>query len=160
MTWEFSGTRDDMETLNRWERTLERWEEAVVAKVFRSEPVELLGALRRECDDHAVVCGPHRVVVPNVYDVELADAVYGELERRGYSVGEELTDHLVRHAEKNGYEWAGPPTVHVTRSGAVPNGRYRVESNPMAQIRAEAFTAPVPADAGPGAAHTGPGETA
>ncbi|MET7765753.1 DUF3662 domain-containing protein [Streptomyces sp. NPDC005393] len=133
-----------METLNRWERVLERWEEALVAKVFRSEPVELLGALQRECDDHAVVCGPHRVVVPNVYDVALSDAVYEELERRGCSVGEELTDHLMRHAEENGYEWAGPPTVHVTRSSTVPNGRYQVASNPMSHIRADAFTAPVP----------------
>ncbi|MEV6127775.1 DUF3662 domain-containing protein [Streptomyces violaceusniger] len=128
-----------MQTLNRWERAIARWEESLLAKVVRSEPVELLGALKRECDSHAVVCGPTRVVVPNVYDVELADAVHEELTRRGCQVGQELTDRLARHAEDKGYEWAGPLTVHVSRSGRVPNGRYRVAGRPMAHIRADRF---------------------
>ncbi len=128
-----------MQTLNRWERAIARWEESLLAKVVRSEPVELLGALKRECDSHAVVCGPTRVVVPNVYDVELADAVHEELTRRGCQVGQELTDRLVRHAEDKGYEWAGPLTVHVSRSSRVPNGRYRVTGRPMAHIRADTF---------------------
>lgn len=128
-----------MQTLNRWERAIARWEESLLAKVVRSEPVELLGALKRECDSHAVVCGPTRVVVPNVYDVELAGAVHEELTRRGCQVGQELTDRLVRHAEGKGYEWAGPLTVHVSRSGRVPNGRYRVAGRPMAHIRADTF---------------------
>ncbi|WP_413812062.1 DUF3662 domain-containing protein [Streptomyces sp. OE57] len=128
-----------MQTLNRWERAIERWEASLLAKVVRGEPVELLGALKRECDSHTVVCGPTRVVVPNVYDVELAEPVHEELTRRGCHVGQELTDHLMRHAEDKGYEWAGPLTVHVSRSDRVPNGRYRVVGRPMAHIRADTF---------------------
>ncbi|MEV6653633.1 DUF3662 domain-containing protein [Streptomyces sp. NPDC051219] len=128
-----------MGTLSRWEQAVERWENALLAKVFRSDPVELLDALRRECDGHAVVCSKSRVVVPNAYNVELADGVYEELARRGSQVGQALTDSLARHAERSGYEWAGPLTVHVAKSSHVPNGRYRISSNATPNIRADGF---------------------
>lgn len=136
-----SGTRYLMGTLRRWERKVERWERALLSKVFPDEPVELLDALRRECDDHAVVCSHSRVVVPNAYEVELSGDVYEELARHGERVGQELTDSLARHGEDKGYEWAGPLAVRVTPSDDVPNGRYRVTSAPTPQVRADAFAA-------------------
>ncbi|MFD3457015.1 DUF3662 domain-containing protein [Streptomyces sp. NPDC058691] len=126
-----------MGMLRRWERAIERWENALYAKVFGHEPVELLDALRRECDDHAVVCSASRVVVPNVYTVELAVPVHEELGPDRGRVGEVLTDALQRHAERRDYEWAGPLTVHITGAAVLPNGRYRVVSSPMRQIRAD-----------------------
>jgi hypothetical protein len=126
-----------MGELKRWERAIEQFEQSLIAKVFGREPVEVLDALRRECDDHAVVCSHSRVVVPNVYVVELADDVHAEVDRRGESVGQELTDSLARHGEQKGYEWAGPLTVHITGSAHVPNGRYRVTCAPMPRIRAD-----------------------
>ncbi|MFE0631301.1 DUF3662 domain-containing protein [Streptomyces sp. NPDC058864] len=129
-----------MGALTRWERVIEGWERALVARVRRREPVELLAALRRECDARAVVCSSTRVVVPNVYTVELADTPHRELVPHRARVGEALTDSLLRHAERRGYEWAGPVTVRIVRSAHVPNGRYRVSSNPMSRIRADALT--------------------
>ncbi|MFJ4847114.1 MULTISPECIES: DUF3662 domain-containing protein [unclassified Streptomyces] len=126
-----------MGMLRRWERAIERWEQALYAKVFDHEPVELLDALRRECDGHAVVCSASRVVVPNVYTVELAAPVHEELGSDRERVGEALTDALQRHAERRDYEWAGPLAVHITRAARLPNGRYRVVSSPMRQIRAD-----------------------
>ncbi|GAA2431376.1 DUF3662 domain-containing protein [Streptomyces macrosporus] len=131
-----------MGALNRWERKVERWEQALLSKVFGDEPVELLDALRHECDSHAVVCSHSRVVVPNAYEVELPGEVYEELERRGGRIGQELTDSLARHGESKGYEWAGPLAVRVTASDHVPNGRYRVTSSPAPQVRVDAFAAP------------------
>lgn len=128
-----------MDTLTRIERAIERFEDALLAKMFPSEPVELLGALRQECDSQAVVCSSSRVVVPNAYDVELSDEVYEELSRHGKQAGQTLTDNLMRHAEEQGYEWAGPLTVHVTKSSQVPNGRYQVAATPLTHIRADAF---------------------
>ncbi|MFF7209523.1 DUF3662 domain-containing protein [Streptomyces sp. NPDC008238] len=128
-----------MGTLKRWERVIERWERALVARVRHREPVELLDALRRECDARAVVCSPTRVVVPNVFTVELADAPHRELVPHQGRVGEVMTDSLLRHADRRGYEWAGPVTVRIVRSAHVPNGRYRVSSNPMSRIRADAL---------------------
>jgi hypothetical protein len=128
-----------MDTLTRIERAIERFEDALLAKVFRTEPVELLGALREECDSQAVVCSSSRVVVPNAYDIELSGEVYDTLSRHGQQAGQTLTDSLMRHADEQGYEWAGPLTVHVTRSNQVPNGRYRVAAAPLTHIRADAF---------------------
>ncbi|MFJ5218425.1 DUF3662 domain-containing protein [Streptomyces sp. NPDC088354] len=141
-----------MGMLRRWERAIERWEHALYARAFDHEPVELLDALRRECDDRAVVCSASRVVVPNVYTVELAVAVHEELGQDRGRVGEALTDALQRHAERRDYEWAGPLTVRVTGVTAqLPNGRYRVVSSPMRQIRADVI-APRPG----GRRRTGP----
>ncbi|MDT0478796.1 MULTISPECIES: DUF3662 domain-containing protein [Streptomyces] len=128
-----------MGALSTLEQAMEHGWEALWARVLDREPVELLEALRRECDSHVVVCSESRVVVPNAYDVELADFAYDELVRRGSSVGQELTDSLARHGERQGYEWAGPLTVHISRSDHVPNGRYRVTSGAMPHVSAEGF---------------------
>ncbi|MGW0561602.1 DUF3662 domain-containing protein [Streptomyces sp. NPDC003016] len=128
-----------METLNQWEQALERWQNALLAKVSHSEPVELIDALRRECDDHAVVCSENRVIAPNAYEVGIDDRIHEELVRHGDRVGQALTDALARHGEKNGYEWAGPLTVRVTASADLPDGRYRVASSAMPHVRADAF---------------------
>ncbi|MEU9170428.1 DUF3662 domain-containing protein [Streptomyces sp. NPDC048420] len=128
-----------MGALSTLEQAMEHGWETLWARIVDREPVELLDALRRECDSNVVVCSERRVVVPNAYDVELADFAYDELVRRGSDVGQELTDSLARHGERQGYEWAGPLTVHITRSDQVPNGRYRVASRAMAHVSAEGF---------------------
>ncbi|MGX1543582.1 DUF3662 domain-containing protein [Streptomyces adustus] len=127
-----------MIALSAWELTLERHWEALWARVVGKEPIELLAALRRECDDHAVVCSERLVVVPNAYDVELDATVHDELTRRDSHVGQALTDSLARHADREGYAWAGPLTVRVVRSSNVPNGRYRVASRATAHVGAAA----------------------
>ncbi|MFE6741766.1 DUF3662 domain-containing protein [Streptomyces tubercidicus] len=126
-----------MGILRRWERVVEDCESALVAKIFRTDPVQMLDALRRECDDHAIVCSQSRVLVPNDYTVELAEQVHDVLAARGGEVGRQLTDVLARHAADHGYEWAGPLTVHVT-TAEVPNGRYRISSAALAHIPAVA----------------------
>ncbi|GAA2442443.1 DUF3662 domain-containing protein [Streptomyces glaucus] len=128
-----------MGALSALERALENRWEALWARVLDKEPVEVLDALRQECDGNAVVSPTGRVMVPNAYDVELADGVHQELGRHGSRVGQALTDGLARHAERRGYEWAGPLTVHVAGSADVPNGRYRVASRVMPHVSAEGF---------------------
>ncbi|MGV9253126.1 DUF3662 domain-containing protein [Streptomyces sp. NPDC003697] len=128
-----------MSALSALEQALENRWEALWARIAGKGPVELLDALRQECDAHAVVCSQDRVIVPNAYDVELADRVHDELMHHGGRVGQVLTDSLARHAERNGYEWAGPLTVHITRAHDVPNGRYRIASHVMRHVSAEAF---------------------
>ncbi|MFJ8667632.1 DUF3662 domain-containing protein [Streptomyces sp. NPDC093600] len=128
--------------LTRWERSLERWQSALLSKARRREPVELLDALRRECDAHAVVCSESRVVVPNAYEVELDTKVHETLMRHGGAdVGQALTDDLARHGERKGYEWAGPLAVRVTPTRRPSGDPYRVSSGPMAHVRADAFPA-------------------
>ncbi|MET7454114.1 DUF3662 domain-containing protein [Streptomyces sp. NPDC005574] len=128
-----------MSALSALEQALEQRWDSLWARVCGRGPVELVDALRRECDRHAVVCSGSLIVVPNAYDIELADGVHDELTRHDSQVGQALTDSLARHGERKGYEWAGPLTVHLTRSPDVPNGRYRVASSVMAHVSAEAF---------------------
>ncbi|MFI9821386.1 DUF3662 domain-containing protein [Streptomyces sp. NPDC052013] len=130
-----------MSALSALEQALENRWEAVWARMLGRdrEPVELVEALRHECDSNAVVSPAGRVMVPNAYDVELADTVHEELCRRGTSVGQALTDSLARHAARQGYAWAGPLTVHVGRSRDLPNGRYRVASSVMRHVSAAGF---------------------
>lgn len=132
-----------MSTLTGLERALERFGQRMLGQIRHKEPVELVDALRRECDEHAIVCSESRVVVPNAYDVELADFAHEELERNGDArIDQVLTDTLARHGERKGYEWAGPLVVHVTKSLHVPNGRYHVASRVMPHVRADEFRPP------------------
>ncbi|MFD5627579.1 MULTISPECIES: FhaA domain-containing protein [unclassified Streptomyces] len=135
-----------MSTLTGVERALERFGQRMLGRIRDKEPVELVEALRRECDEHIVVCSESRIVVPNAYDVELAEFAHEELERNGDDrIDQILTDTLARHGERKGYEWAGPLAVHVTKSCHVPNGRYRVASRVMHNVRADAFPRSAPA---------------
>lgn len=138
-----------MGALSALEQALENRWRTLWARLFGRDPVELVDALRRECDSKAVVCRAGRVMVPNAYDVELAAPVHEELTRRGGRVGQVLTDRLARHAARHGYEWAGPLAVHVHRSADVPNGRYRVASSVMPHVSADAFQRAGSAGAGP-----------
>lgn len=128
-----------MSTLTGWERALERFGETLLAQIRHKDPVEIVDALQQECDGNVVVCSESRVVVPNAYDVELAEFAHDELERHGGRVDQVLTDSLARHGERRGYEWAGPLAVHVTKARHLPNGRYRVTSRVMRHVRADAF---------------------
>ncbi|MET9956502.1 DUF3662 domain-containing protein [Streptomyces sp. NPDC006339] len=129
------------ETLTRWERALERWQSALVSRLRPTrEPVELVDALHEECDSHAVVCSESRVVVPNAYEVELDTGVYAELVHHDCGdVGTLLTDNLARYGRRQGYEWAGPLTVHITPTPLPSGTPYRVHSVPMPHVRADAF---------------------
>ncbi|MEU3897395.1 DUF3662 domain-containing protein [Streptomyces sp. NPDC045251] len=139
-----------MGAISALEKTLENRVGALWARVFDKDPVELVDALRTECDSKAVVSPAGRVMVPNAYDVALAGAVHDELTRGGGRVGQMLTDSLARHAERRGYEWAGPLAVHVTRSDDVPGGRYRVASGVLPHVSADGFPHAEPTS-GPGA---------
>lgn len=126
-----------MSALTALEQTLENRWEALWARVRDKEPVELVDALREECDSNALVCAEGRTMAPNMYAVELHHAVHDELVRRGSRVGQALTDSLARHGEQRGYTWPGPLTVHITRSAHVPNGRYRVTSAVTSHVSAD-----------------------
>ncbi|GAA4789480.1 DUF3662 domain-containing protein [Streptomyces ziwulingensis] len=128
-----------MGALSALEKALEHRWEALWTRVLDKEPVELLDALRTECDSNAVVCAQGRVLVPNAYDVALTDDVHEELTRQGGRVGQAITDSLIRHAERHGYEWAGPLAVHIATSRDVPNGRFSVASRVMPHVSARAF---------------------
>ncbi|MET9465935.1 DUF3662 domain-containing protein [Streptomyces sp. NPDC006544] len=112
-------------------------------KLFGSDAeAEVVAALLRTCDEGAVVCSSQRTVVPNVYTVELPSPGYAEIGPHLTVVGQELTDRLERHGEREGYEWAGPLTVRLAAAEEVPNGRYQVRCAPMTHITSAPLSAP------------------
>ncbi|MGW6941762.1 DUF3662 domain-containing protein [Streptomyces xanthophaeus] len=135
-----------MGALKGWERAIERAEQALVEKLFGSDEMEaeVVEALLRTCDEQAVVCSSQRTVVPNVYTVELPSPVYAEIGPHLTIVGQQLTDRLERHGQRESYEWAGPLTVRLTTAEHIPNGRYQVRCAPMAHITSAPLNAPDP----------------
>ncbi|MCY0943108.1 MULTISPECIES: DUF3662 domain-containing protein [Streptomyces] len=128
-----------MNALSRWEDAVERWQDALMDRIRHREPVELVQALQRECDERAVVCSRCRVIAPNAYEIDLPPDVYRKIARHARRIGLQLTDALVRHGENHGYEWAGPLAVRLRPAELEPGSRYRISSAPMPHIRATAF---------------------
>ncbi|MYT73768.1 MULTISPECIES: DUF3662 domain-containing protein [unclassified Streptomyces] len=77
----------------------------------RTKQAEVLVALRRYCDAHAMIVGRGRVLVPNHYVVQLPPPTYQQLDHVAQAVCHELSVCLRRHAAQQGYMFAGP--VHV-----------------------------------------------
>ncbi|MEU9032026.1 FhaA domain-containing protein [Streptomyces sp. NPDC048383] len=71
----------------------------------------------------------------------MPSSVYAEIGPHLTVVGQELTDRLERHGERESYEWAGPLTVRLAAAERVPNGGYKVHCAPMAHITSAPLTA-------------------
>ena len=67
-----------MGVLQRFERRLGGLVEGAFAKVFKGgvEPVELAGALARECDDRKAISAT-RSLVPNEFTIALSPVLFG-----------------------------------------------------------------------------------
>jgi hypothetical protein len=113
---------------DRVERGLERAVHGAFAKAFKSEvqPVEIASAMRRAMDDRATTISRGRIVVPNLFTIELAPTDFERL--TGFS--EMLTDELVasaqEHAESQRYQAGGPIQVSFASKEDLEVGVFRV----------------------------------
>lgn len=81
-----------MGVLKKFEQRLEGLVNGTFAKVFKSEvqPVEIAGALQRECDNNATIWNRDRTVVPNDFIVELSTPDFERLSPYSGQLGDEL----------------------------------------------------------------------
>jgi hypothetical protein len=116
--------------LQRFERRLGGLVEGAFAKVFKGgvEPVELAGALARECDDRKAISAT-RSLVPNEFTISLSDQDYERLSPYGHALGEELATLVREHAAEQRYTFVGPVLVRLEHDGELPLGIYRIESS-------------------------------
>lgn len=121
--------------LLRLERAIERWEIALLHKVFGPERSELLDALRRECDANRTVLSRSRTLVPNAFTVELNPDTYDRLEPCLDELCHQLTDVLLQHAQRRGFEFPGPLAVRLEKAEALGGKRFRVTSTPAQNLR-------------------------
>lgn len=138
-----------MGVLKKFEQRLEGLVNGTFAKVFKSEvqPVEIAGALQRECDNNATIWNRDRTVVPNDFIVELSAHDYERLSPYSGQLGTELAGMVREYAEAQRYSFMGPLQVNLEQADDLDTGLYRVRSRTLA---AEEPPAAAPPQAQPG----------
>ncbi|MFI8359523.1 FhaA domain-containing protein [Streptomyces sp. NPDC085612] len=164
-----------MGVLKRFEQRLEGLVNGTFAKVFKSEvqPVEIAGALQRECDNNATIWNRERTVVPNDFIVELSAGDYDRLSPYSGQLGDELAGLVRDYAKQQRYSFMGPIKVHLEKAEDLDTGLYRVRSRTLASSTSQAQPTPqggygyppagappmpsAPPPGGPGARRPAPG---
>jgi hypothetical protein len=120
--------------LKRFEQRLEGLVNGTFAKVFKSEvqPVEIAGALQRECDNNATIWNRERTVVPNDFIVELSAPDHERLSPYAAQLGDELAGMVRDYARQQRYTFMGDVKVHLERAEDLDTGLYRVRSRTLA----------------------------
>ncbi|MET8678389.1 DUF3662 and FHA domain-containing protein [Streptomyces sp. NPDC004647] len=123
-----------MGVLKRFEQRLEGLVNGTFAKVFKSEvqPVEIAGALQRECDNNATIWNRDRTVVPNDFIVELSAPDYDRLSPYSGQLGDELSSMVRDYAKQQRYTFMGSIKVHLEKAEDLDTGLYRVRSRTLA----------------------------
>ncbi|MET9441353.1 DUF3662 and FHA domain-containing protein [Streptomyces sp. NPDC006610] len=123
-----------MGVLKKFEQRLEGLVNGTFAKVFKSEvqPVEIAGALQRECDNNATIWNRDRTVVPNDFIVELSTPDFERLSPYSGQLGDELAGMVRDYARQQRYTFMGPIKVHLEKADDLDTGLYRVRSRTLA----------------------------
>ncbi|OEJ25997.1 phosphopeptide-binding protein [Streptomyces agglomeratus] len=140
-----------MGVMKRFEQRLEGLVNGTFAKVFKSEvqPVEIAGALQRECDNNATIWNRERTVVPNDFIVELSTPDYERLSPYSGQLGDELSGLVRDYAKQQRYTFMGPIKVHLEKAEDLDTGLYRVRSRTLASSTSQAAPAQSPAPGRP-----------
>lgn len=145
-----------MGVLKKFEQRLEGLVNGTFAKVFKSEvqPVEIAGALQRECDNNATIWNRDRTVVPNDFIVELSTPDFERLSPYSGQLGDKLAGMVRDYAKQQRYTFMGPIKVHLEKAEDLDTGLYRVRSRTLASSASQA-AAPGAAPAAPPAGRPG-----
>ncbi|MFD7133719.1 DUF3662 domain-containing protein, partial [Streptomyces sp. NPDC059894] len=145
-----------MGVLKKFEQRLEGLVNGTFAKVFKSEvqPVEIAGALQRECDNNATIWNRDRTVVPNDFIVELSAPDYERLSPYSGQLGDELAGMVRDYAKQQRYTFMGGIKVNLEKADDLDTGLYRVRSRTLASSSSQA---PERAPAAGGQRPGGPG---
>ncbi|MGV9842016.1 FhaA domain-containing protein [Streptomyces fungicidicus] len=133
-----------MGVLKKFEQRLEGLVNGTFAKVFKSEvqPVEIAGALQRECDNNATIWNRDRTVVPNDFIVELSTPDFERLSPYSGQLGDELAGMVRDYARQQRYTFMGPIKVHLEKAEDLDTGLYRVRSRTLASSASQSPGAP------------------
>lgn len=148
-----------MGVMKRFEQRLEGLVNGTFAKVFKSEvqPVEIAGALQRECDNNATIWNRERTVVPNDFIVELSAPDFERLSPYSGQLGDELAGMVRDYAKQQRYTFMGSIKVHLEKADDLDTGLYRVRSRTLASSSNQQQQPPGSTGAASGPAPTGNG---
>jgi hypothetical protein len=130
--------------LQRFERRLGGIVEGAFARVFKGgvEPVELAGALTRECDERKAR-GARRTLVPNKFTIHLSEPDYERLAPYRQALSDELATLVREHAAAQRYTFVAPVSVSLELDAALSVGRYEVDSDVVEAPRATSAPPPL-----------------
>jgi hypothetical protein len=119
--------------LDNVERGLERLVSGAFAKSFRGgvQPIEIIAALKREMDSHAVVVQRDRILAPHVYTVGLNADDIEPLAAHGTVLIDELTDAVRAYATRQRYSFTAPVTVSLVAASDIAGGVIKVASQAL-----------------------------
>ncbi|MBL1083213.1 FHA domain-containing protein [Streptomyces actinomycinicus] len=148
-----------MGVLKKFEQRLEGLVNGTFAKVFKSEvqPVEIAGALQRECDNNATIWNRDRTVVPNDFIVELSAPDHERLSPYSGQLGDELAGMVRDYAKQQRYTFMGPIKVNLEKADDLDTGLYRVRSRTLASSSSQQAAPGAPG--APAAARPGQGSS-
>ena len=112
-----------------FERRVEKLVEGTFARAFRSglRPVELGRRLTREMDDNRSVDVRGRTVVPNHFEVQLAEADFEQFADIRDTLVRELSDAAREHARDEGYSFLGPVEIELVPDAGMHTGAFQIE---------------------------------
>lgn len=125
-----------MGLLDNVERGLERLVSGAFAKSFRGgvQPIEIIAALKREMDSHAVVVQRDRILAPHNYTVGLSAADHEKLSVHGTVLTSELVDAVRAYATRQRYTFAAPVTVSLVAASDINAGVIKVASQALDSV--------------------------
>ncbi|HEV8527021.1 MAG TPA: DUF3662 and FHA domain-containing protein [Actinomycetes bacterium] len=134
-----------MGVLDRFERRLEGLVSGAFARAFKSEvqPIEIAGALQRECDDRAAIVSRGRTMVPNDFVVELGPHDHERLAPYADALAFEFAGVVQEYAAEQHYQFVGPVEVHLERAEDLDTGMFRVKSRVVPGVMPMSEPAPV-----------------
>jgi hypothetical protein len=117
--------------MRKFEQRIEGLLNGTFARIFASDiqPVEIVAALQRECDNNTRIESRERIVAPNVYVVEVSSHDYERLNPYGPQLDQEFARAVLEYARAQRYAMVGPLQVSLEEDNDLGTGRYRVSCN-------------------------------
>ena len=118
-----------MRAFDKIERGVENAFENVFSRAFKSDlkPVELASGIKKAMDDRAAAVNRERVVVPNEFEVILAESDFDKIEGWGEdAMRGELIDVATQHAADQHYTFLGPIKVAFQFDSELSRGKLIV----------------------------------
>ncbi|MDP9806324.1 hypothetical protein J2S70_000906 [Trueperella bonasi] len=132
-----------MSAFDRIERGVENAFDSIFSRAFRSDlkPIELASGIKKAMDDRAATVGRDRVVVPNEFQIILAQADFTKIADWGeQAMREELIDVATQYAAEQRYTFLGPIKIEFTFDSELSRGKLIVRGRSKRGSAAPATT--------------------
>ena len=120
-----------MGVFDRFEKAVEQGVNAPFTKIFKSKikAVDIASAIRTSMENHAAPLSGGHTIVPNEYEVCLAQADLEAIENSNSQVlAQELELEATRHAKELNYSFVGPVSIRFSVDPGQATGAIAVHS--------------------------------